>query len=85
MRLRVSDVAASAFLAERYHTQAETCLQMARVTVSPVKDGWLQLAAEWTKLARETDARAALEGNNCWTNKRLPLGQARESGHDPSK
>jgi len=38
------------------------CHLMARMTVSPVKDGWLELAAEWTKLARETDARAALEG-----------------------
>ena len=61
MRLRLSDVAASAFLADNYHTQAEICLQMARVTLSPVKDGWLELAAEWTKLARETNARAALE------------------------
>jgi hypothetical protein len=61
MRLRLSDVAAVAFLADNYHTQAEMCLQMARVTASPVKDGWLELAAEWTKLARETDARAALE------------------------
>ena len=71
MRLCLSDVAAFAFLANNYHTQAEMCLQMARVTVSPVKDGWLELAAEWTKLARETDARAA--GNNCWTHKPLPL------------
>ena len=61
MRLRLSDVAAFTFLAEHYHTQAEVCLQMARVTVSPVKDGWLELAVEWTKLARETQARAALE------------------------
>ena len=58
-RLRLSDAAAFAFLAEHYHTQAEVCHQLARVTVSPVKDGWLELAAEWTKLARETDARAA--------------------------
>jgi hypothetical protein len=62
MRLRLSDVAAVTFLAKHYQTQAEMCLQMAEVTVSPVKDGWLELAAEWTKLARETDARAVLEG-----------------------
>jgi hypothetical protein len=61
MRLRLSDAAALALLAEHYNTQAEMSLQMARVTVSPVKDGWLELAAELTKLARETDARAALE------------------------
>jgi hypothetical protein len=61
MRLRLSDAAASALLAEHYNTQAEVCLQMARVTMSPVKDVWLELAAEWTKLARETEARAALE------------------------
>ena len=28
---------------------------MARVTVSPVKEVWLELAAEWTKLARERE------------------------------
>ena len=78
MRLRLSDAATSAFLAEHYRAQAEVCHQMARMTVSPFKEGWLELAAEWTKLARETDARAALEGNDCWTDKRLPLGQARE-------
>ena len=61
MRLRLSVVAAFAFLAEHYDTQAEVCLQLARATVSPVKDSWLELAAEWTKLARETEARAALE------------------------
>ena len=71
MRLRLSDAATSAFLAEHYRAQAEVCHQMARMTVSPFKDGWLELAAEWTKLARETDARAA--GNNCWTHKPLPL------------
>jgi len=61
MRLRLSDAATFAFLAEHYNTQAEVCLQLARATVSPVKDSWLELAAEWTKLARETEARAALE------------------------
>jgi hypothetical protein len=40
MRPRLSDAAAFAVLAEHYRTQAETCLQMARMTVSPYKDGW---------------------------------------------
>jgi hypothetical protein len=35
--------------------QAEVCHQMARITVSPVKEVWLELAAEWTKLARERE------------------------------
>jgi len=61
MRLRLSDAATFAFLAEHYNTQAEVCLQLARATVSPVKDSWLELAAEWTKLARDAEARAALE------------------------
>jgi hypothetical protein len=30
---------------------------MARMTVSPFKEGWLELAAEWTNLARETDPK----------------------------
>jgi hypothetical protein len=29
------------------------CHQMARMTVSPFKEGWLELAAEWTKLERQ--------------------------------
>jgi hypothetical protein len=61
MKLRLSDAATFAFLVEHYNAQAEVCLQLARATVSPVKDSWLELAAEWTKLARETEARAALE------------------------
>jgi hypothetical protein len=59
MRLRLSDAAAFAVLAEHYRTQAETCRQMAETTVSPYKEGWLEFAAEWTKLARETEAKAA--------------------------
>jgi hypothetical protein len=61
MRLRLSDAAPIALLAEHYRTQAEVCRQMARITVSPLKDGWLEFAAEWTKLAEETEAKAALE------------------------
>jgi hypothetical protein len=57
MRLRLSDVAPSAVLAEHYRVQAELCHQMARMTVSPFKEGWLELAAEWTNLARETEAK----------------------------
>jgi hypothetical protein len=34
------------------------------MTVRPFKEGWLELAAEWTKLARETEAKAALERND---------------------
>jgi hypothetical protein len=61
MRLRLSDAATSAVLAEHYRTQAEVCRQMALMTVKPFKEVWLELAAEWTKLARETEAKAALE------------------------
>jgi hypothetical protein len=60
MRLRLSDAAPSAVLAklaEHYRVQAELCHQMARMTVSPFKEGWLELAAEWTNLARETEAK----------------------------
>jgi hypothetical protein len=31
------------------------------MTVSPFKDGWLEFAAEWAKLTRETGVKAALE------------------------
>jgi len=61
MRLRLSDAASFAVLAEHYSSQAQLCHQMARVTVSPFKEGWLELAAEWTKLKREIEAKAALE------------------------
>jgi hypothetical protein len=37
MRVRLSDAATSAVLAEHYRMQAEVCHQMARITVSPVK------------------------------------------------
>ena len=61
MRLRLSDAVSVAFLAEQYRTHAETCRQMASVTVGPIKEGWLEFADEWTKLAREIEAKAALE------------------------
>jgi hypothetical protein len=38
--------------------QAEMCHQMARMTGSPFKEGWLEFAAEWTKLAREQEEKA---------------------------
>jgi hypothetical protein len=31
---------------------------MARMTVSPFKEGWLEFAAEWTKLAQEQEGKA---------------------------
>ena len=58
MRLRLSDAATSAFLAGHYRAQADMCQQMARMTVSPFKEGWLEFAAEWTNLAREQEAKA---------------------------
>ena len=64
MRLRLSDAATSAVLAEHFRALAEVCHQMARTTLSPFKEGWLELAAEWTKLAQETEAKAALERND---------------------
>jgi hypothetical protein len=57
MRLRLSDAATPSVLAEHYRAQAEMCHQMARMSVSPFKEGWLELAAEWTKLAQETLAK----------------------------
>jgi len=58
MRLRLSDATTSAVLAEHYRAQAEMCHQMARMTVSPFKEGWLEFAAEWTKLAQEQEEKA---------------------------
>jgi len=37
------------------------CRQMASVTVNPYKEGWLEYAEEWRKLAEETEAKAELE------------------------
>ena len=57
----MSDVATFAFLAEQYRTHAAVCRQMASVTVGPIKEGSLEFADEWTKLAQETEVKAALE------------------------
>jgi hypothetical protein len=70
MRLRLSDAATSAFLAEHYRAQADMCHQMARMTASPFKEGWLEFADEWTKLAREQEARAKLADSE------LPAGES---------
>jgi hypothetical protein len=48
----------SAVLAEHYRSQATACQQMALVTVSPFREGWLELAAEWARLAQEREAEA---------------------------
>jgi hypothetical protein len=61
VRLRLSDAATAAALAEYYRAQAEMCHQMARMTVSPFKEGWLELAAVWTKLPQEQEAREKQE------------------------
>jgi len=34
---------------------------MAEITVNPFKQGWLEFAAEWTKLAEETEAKAEID------------------------
>jgi hypothetical protein len=61
LRLSLSDAASFAVLAEHYRSQAQMCRQMALATINPFKEGWLQFAAEWTKLAAETEAKAQLE------------------------
>jgi hypothetical protein len=58
MRIRLSDAATSAVLAEHYRTHAAACQQMALISVSPFKEVWLELAAEWAKLADEQEAQA---------------------------
>ena len=58
MRLRLSDAVNPAVLVEHLGAQAEMCHQMARITVSPFKEGWLEFAAEWTKLAQEERGKA---------------------------
>jgi hypothetical protein len=62
MRIRLSDAATSAVLAEHFRTQAAACHQMALMSVSPFKEVWLELAAEWAKLAEEQEGtgKAAL-------------------------
>ena len=68
--MRLSDATTSAVLAEHYRAQAEMCHQMARMTVSPFKEGWLEFAAEWMKLAREQEAKAKPTGSE------LPAGES---------
>ena len=63
MRLRLSDATTSAVLGAHYREQAEMCHQMARMTVSPFKEGWLEFAAEWTKLAREQEEKPKPAGS----------------------
>ena len=53
MRIRLSDAATSAVLAEHFRTPAAACHQMALMSVSPFKEVWLELAAGWRKLERE--------------------------------
>jgi hypothetical protein len=57
MKLRSCDGAPSAVLAEHCRVQAELCRQMTRMTMSRFKEGWLELAAEWKKLVRETESK----------------------------
>jgi hypothetical protein len=61
MRVQLSDATTSAVLVEHFNAQAEICQQMARMTVSPFKKGWMEFADEWVNLAREQEAKAALE------------------------
>jgi hypothetical protein len=56
IRLRLSDTATSAVLAEHHRTQAMACQQMALITLGPFRGVWLELAAKWTKLAQEQDS-----------------------------
>jgi hypothetical protein len=61
LRLCLSNAASFAVLAEHYRSQAQMCRQMALVPVNPSKEGWLEFAREWTKLAEETEAKAERE------------------------
>lgn len=62
MKFRLSDAASFEFLVEHYRTQAEACHQMARMTLNPYKEVWLELAEEWTKLVRETEVKGRKSG-----------------------
>jgi hypothetical protein len=44
-------------LAENYRYEAATCDQIARADRSNAEE-WMRLAAEWTRLATEADARS---------------------------
>jgi hypothetical protein len=80
MRLRLSDAVTSAALAEHYRTQAEMCHQMARMTVSPFKEGWLEFADEWTKLAREQEEKAKPADSEMAAGESFSEGWHRGSG-----
>jgi hypothetical protein len=54
----LSDAATAAVLAEHYRTQATSYEQMALMSVRPFREVWLELAAEWRKLADEQEAQA---------------------------
>jgi hypothetical protein len=54
----LNDAATSAVLAEHFRTQAAACQQVALMTVNPFREVWLELAAEWAKLAQEQEAEA---------------------------
>ena len=44
--------------AERFRSEAEKCHHMATKAISePDKEGWLELAAEWIKLAQDAERR----------------------------
>jgi hypothetical protein len=63
MRLRLSDAATAAVLAEHYRTQAAACQQMALMSVSPFKEVWLELAAggqSWSARRSRGSGKAAL-------------------------
>ena len=57
MRLRLSDAATFSVLAEHYRAQAEVCRQMALMAAGPLKESWLEFADEWTKLAKDAEAK----------------------------
>jgi hypothetical protein len=58
LALQIATIFSPILKPQVYRTQAEMCHQMARMTVSPFKEGWLEFADEWTKLAREQQEKA---------------------------
>jgi hypothetical protein len=44
--------------ADRFRKEAEECRQQSQLTVSQLdKEAWLRLAADWIKLAEDSDRR----------------------------
>ncbi|WFU45831.1 hypothetical protein QA640_44190 (plasmid) [Bradyrhizobium sp. CB82] len=42
----------------RFRKEAEECRQRAQKTIAPIdREAWLRLAADWTKLAEDTERR----------------------------